>query len=61
MDLIALLQNYKWVILFYAVIILLIYLNRHKFEFQGRFIALYRTKVGLRLMDKIANLSRQVH
>ena len=41
-------------ILFYSIIFILIYVNRKKFEIQGKVIALYKTKIGLKLMDKIA-------
>ncbi|MGM5487950.1 MAG: site-2 protease family protein [Nanobdellota archaeon] len=40
-------------IIFYSVVILLLYLNRKKFEFQG-IIALYKTKIGLKQMDRWA-------
>lgn len=46
--------RYKWEFIVYIGIISLIYLNRKKFEFQGRIVALYRTKLGLKLMDSIA-------
>lgn len=45
--------EYGIVILFYAVVIILIYVYRKKFDFEGKIIALYRTKIGLKLMDKI--------
>jgi membrane-associated protease RseP (regulator of RpoE activity) len=41
----------KWAFLFYAAVILLIYVNRKRFEWQGP-AALYKTKLGLRLMEK---------
>jgi hypothetical protein len=47
------LLEYKFVILFYLIIILLIYVNRKKFQFEAKIIAMYRTKLGLKLMDKI--------
>jgi len=47
--------TYKWAILFYVFIIFLIYINRNKFEFQAKFVGLYRTKVGLKLMDSMAS------
>lgn len=53
MDLYATLLQYKWVIIFYGLLALIIYLNRKKFEFQGKIVALYRTKLGLGLMEKI--------
>lgn len=43
----------KWVILFYSIVVLLVYLNRKKFDMQG-IIALYRTKIGLKQMDSLA-------
>jgi membrane-associated protease RseP (regulator of RpoE activity) len=53
MDLIPTLLQYKWVIIFYTLIFLIIYLNRKKFEFQGKIIAIYRTKLGIALMEKL--------
>jgi len=47
-------ENYWEVLLFYVLIVVVIYLNRSKFEIQAKIIALYRTKFGLKLMDKIA-------
>ena len=60
MNFILFFQNYKFVLLFYAVIILIVFLNRKKFQFQGKIIALYRTKVGLGLMDRIAEKHRNL-
>lgn len=42
------------VFLFYSLLIWLIYLNRGKFDWQARFIGLYRTKVGIKLMERIS-------
>ena len=47
--------EYKWIILFYIGILLLIYFKRQKFEIQAKFIALYRTKVGIKFMERIAS------
>lgn len=41
---------------FYAAIILLLYYYRDRFEFEG-VVAMYRTKWGLRLMDRLASAS----
>ncbi|MBU1198572.1 MAG: site-2 protease family protein [Nanoarchaeota archaeon] len=46
------LQN-KWIILFYLLIIVFIVVKRKKFQFQAKFIALYRTKFGLKFIDRI--------
>jgi hypothetical protein len=43
------------VLLFYVSILLLLILNRKKFEVQAKIIFLYRTKIGLKFMDYIAN------
>ncbi|MCB9361952.1 site-2 protease family protein [Candidatus Woesearchaeota archaeon] len=45
------LEAWQWqAILFYGALIILIYVNRSKLQFQG-IIGVYRTKVGLKLMD----------
>ncbi len=46
-------QDYRWVILFYSTIILLVYIFRKKFDRPNFFLAMYRTKIGIKLMDKI--------
>ena len=43
----------KWIILFYLIIILVIYVNRKKFQFEAKFIAMFRAKWGIPLMDRI--------
>jgi membrane-associated protease RseP (regulator of RpoE activity) len=48
-------EKYGLVIAFYLLIVLLIYVNRKKFEFQGKIVALYRSSVGLKLMDRMGN------
>ena len=50
-------NEYRYVLLFYVAIILAIYLYRRKFERQG-FVFLYRTRIGLKLMDKISRKFR---
>jgi membrane-associated protease RseP (regulator of RpoE activity) len=47
------LADYKWVILFYLLIILFVFIYRKKFVFQAKIIALYRTKLGLKIIDKV--------
>ncbi|MBN2459134.1 site-2 protease family protein [Candidatus Woesearchaeota archaeon] len=53
MDVLGFITEYKWVILFYILIILFITAKRDKFTFQAKFIALYKTKIGLKLIDRI--------
>jgi membrane-associated protease RseP (regulator of RpoE activity) len=45
-------SEYGTVIAFYAIIITLVYVYRKKFEFQGKFIALLKTKIGIGTMHK---------
>ena len=45
---------YKYTVLFYGLLFLFIYLNRKKFETQAKIIFLYRTKIGIKLMDWMA-------
>jgi hypothetical protein len=55
--LLSMLNEYKWVILFYAVLIGVIYRFRDKFDWQNKFIGLYRTKFGLQLMERLGKAS----
>lgn len=41
-------------VIFYLIILLLIITHRKKFDIQAKIFALYKTKIGLKLMDKIA-------
>ncbi len=51
--------KYSRTILFYSIIILLIYLNRKKFDIEMKIVALLRTKIGLKFMDKTARKFRR--
>jgi|TARA_Y100000310_G_scaffold76158_1_gene72577 membrane-associated protease RseP (regulator of RpoE activity) len=42
--------QYKTAIIFYSLIFLIVYLNRKKFDVHAKFIYLYRTKIGIKLM-----------
>ncbi|MFC1752909.1 site-2 protease family protein [Thermoproteota archaeon] len=50
----------KWVLLFYGVIILLLILNRKKFDVHGKIVALYRTKIGLKAMESISSKYKEI-
>ena len=41
-------------LVFYGLLLLFFFTHRSRFEVQGGFFALYRTKLGLKSMDKIA-------
>ena len=49
---------YEWllkywdVLLFYLAISIIVYINRSKFEFEGKVIALYKTKFGIEAMKR---------
>jgi membrane-associated protease RseP (regulator of RpoE activity) len=47
--------QYKWILLFYATLALIIYFNRKKFQVENKFILLYRTKYGINIIDKFAD------
>jgi len=53
MDVASFFIRNAWTILFYAAVIALIYRYRGKFDWQAKFIGLYRTKVGLKLMNRL--------
>ncbi|MEK6835967.1 MAG: hypothetical protein AABX55_03005, partial [Nanoarchaeota archaeon] len=41
-------------IIFYAILLIFYFRNKNKFEVHAKIFALYRTKLGLKLMDKFA-------
>ncbi|MBU0757203.1 MAG: site-2 protease family protein [Nanoarchaeota archaeon] len=49
-----------WVILFYSFIIVWIYRNREKFEFQAKIIALYRTAFGIDFLDRFSKKHKEL-
>jgi membrane-associated protease RseP (regulator of RpoE activity) len=51
MSFILALVEYKSAIIFYSLVFLFVYFNRKKFDVHGKFVYLYRTKIGIRLMD----------
>ena len=53
-------SEYKWTVLFYGIIILLLFLNRKKFDFEMKIVAILRTGVGLKLMNKLASKYREI-
>ncbi len=54
MSFILALVEYKATIIFYSLIFLIVYLNRKKFDVHGKFVYLYRTKIGIKFMDLTA-------
>ncbi len=58
-DVLAFLLKYKFILIFYSLVVFFIAYNWKKIEKQAKIIFLYRTKVGLRLMDKISQKLRE--
>jgi len=48
--------DFLFAIIFYGAIIIYFLTHRKKFEIQHKIIALYRTKVGLKLMEKLSKV-----
>ncbi|MBU0667446.1 MAG: site-2 protease family protein [Nanoarchaeota archaeon] len=55
MSFLSAILEYKFIILFYAIIVFIVVYFRKKFDFQAKFIALYRTKFGIKFMERFAN------
>lgn len=54
MGFLQVLIDYKWVIIFYSIIVFIVVRYRKKFEIEAKFIALYRMKLGLKFMDNFS-------
>ena len=44
-------------VVFYGLILIWFFKKRDKFEVQGKIIALYKTQIGVKLMDRLAKIS----
>lgn len=51
--------KYKYILIFYLVVIALLYIKRKQIEVQGKIIFLYRMKWGLKWMDKVSSKYRE--
>ncbi|MFC1801645.1 site-2 protease family protein [Nanoarchaeota archaeon] len=49
------LLRYKWVIIFYLIVIVVLYIKRKKLAVQAKIIFLYRTSLGINLIKKTAD------
>jgi membrane-associated protease RseP (regulator of RpoE activity) len=54
MSIISSILSFKYAIIFYLGIIIFLYIFRKKFDRQGKFIFLYRTKYGIKFFEKVA-------
>lgn len=51
--------KYKYILIFYLVILLLLFIKRKQIDVQGKVIFLYRMKWGLKWMDKVSQKYRE--
>ena len=56
---VAFVLQYKFVFIFYLLIVLFLLFNHKKLEVQAKFIVLYRMKLGLKTMERIAGRFRE--
>ena len=59
MSFVLTLFEYKTAVIFYSLVFLFVYINRKKFDVHGKFIYLYRTKLGIGFMNLIAGKARR--
>ncbi len=54
-------MNYDLIslLIFYAIVLIFFLKNREKFEIESKIIALYKTKFGLKLMDKFSKIRKR--
>jgi membrane-associated protease RseP (regulator of RpoE activity) len=57
---ITFLASWKFVVLFYVILAIVIYFNRKKFQIESGFILLYKTQFGIAFMDKFAKKHKEL-
>jgi len=57
---ISFLSSWKFVLLFYVILAIIIYFNRKKFQIESGFILLYRTKFGIAFMDRFSKKHKEL-
>ena len=58
-DILAWAIKFKYILLFYLILAIILYFKRKKLDIQGKVIILYRTKWGMKWMDKYAAKYRE--
>jgi len=58
-SIVSVILQFKFPIIFYSLVLLIVYLNRRKFDVIGKFIYLYRTKFGINFMKYVADRARR--
>ncbi len=55
----AFLSSWKFVLLFYVIVAIIVYIYRKKFQVEGGFILLYRTNFGIKFIDRVAEKHKE--
>jgi membrane-associated protease RseP (regulator of RpoE activity) len=58
-NLVEFLSSWKFVLLFYIIVAIVIYIYRKKFQVENGFILLYRTDFGIKFINKFAEKHKQ--
>ena len=53
------LSSWKFVLLFYIILAIIVYINRKKFQVESGFILLYRTDFGIKFIDRFAEKHKE--
>jgi len=53
------LSSWKFVLLFYIILAIIVYINRKKFQVESGFILLYRTDFGIKFIDRLADKHKE--
>lgn len=53
------LSSWKFVLLFYIILAIIVYVNRKKFQLESGFILLYKTNFGIKFIDRLAEKHKE--
>jgi len=53
------LSSWKFVLLFYIVVAIIVYINRKKFQVEGGFVLLYRTQFGIKFIERFTEKHKE--
>jgi len=58
-NLFGFLSSWKFVLLFYIILGIIVYINRKKFQVESGFVLLYRTDFGIKFIDRLAEKHKE--
>lgn len=58
-SIVSVILQFKFPIIFYSLVLLIVYINKEKFDVIGKFIFLYRSKFGINFMKYMARRARK--